>query len=88
MKFPEHQKTNWYFGDDTHMIGLIENMKDSVRPTRKNSLSWRFIAYLEDANAVFEKMSSSRDERVESEEKPPLCARLRFFSSFRREMGS
>lgn len=39
MKFPEHQKTNWYFGEDTHMIGLIENMKDSVRPTRKNSLS-------------------------------------------------
>lgn len=88
MKFRGHQKTNWYFSEDTHMIGLIENMKDSVRPTRKNSLSWRFIAYLEDANAVFEKMSSSRDERVESEEKPPLCERLRFFSSFRREMGS
>lgn len=44
--------------------------------------------YLENAKVVFEKMSSSWDGVVESDEKLLLGSRLRFFSSFIKEMGS
>ena len=44
--------------------------------------------YLENANAVFENMSSSLEVVVESDEKLALGSRPRFFASFISEMGS